>query len=120
MGMPFTLQLTLVLVVFVTVAANVCEFPSRTELLVGVTETLMAGTGGGGGGATDTELPRPQPCSQVPALRITRKHIAGRALHAEFSRPFVRFAFAAFCVRGRMHDGMQAKGQRKEETSFSR
>ena len=119
LGMPFTLQLTLVLVVFVTVAANACEFPSRTKLPVGVTETLMAGIGGGDGGATDTELPPPQPCSQVPALRTTRKHKAGKVLHTEFCRPFVRFAFAAFWVRGRMHGGMQAKGQRKEEASLS-
>lgn len=45
---PFTLQVTPVSVVFVTVAVNVSELPSRTEPLAGVTVTPM-GSGGGGG-----------------------------------------------------------------------
>lgn len=39
--MPFTLHVTLVLLVFVTVAVKACEFPSKTEPLVGVTVTEM-------------------------------------------------------------------------------
>src|SRR4029077_17676662 len=46
--MPFTLQLTFVLEVFVTVAKNDCELPNKTDPLIGVTVTLMAGGGGGG------------------------------------------------------------------------
>jgi len=119
--MPFTLQLTLALVVFDTVATKVCEFPSRTDPLAGVTVTTMDGGGGsGGGGVPETVAPPPQPCSPAPAVRIARKCRAARVVHAQFSRPSARIIFAALCVRGRMHGGMQAKGQRKEETSFSR
>ncbi len=39
--MPFTLHVTLVLPVFVTFAVKACEFPSKTEPLVGVTVTEM-------------------------------------------------------------------------------
>jgi hypothetical protein len=46
-GMLFTLQATLVSVVFVTVAVRVREFPSSTDALGGVTDTLIAGGGGG-------------------------------------------------------------------------
>jgi hypothetical protein len=42
-GMLFTLQVTLVSVVFVTVAPRVCEFPSRTDPVVGVTVTVTDG-----------------------------------------------------------------------------
>lgn len=45
---PFTLQITPVSVVFVTVAANVSELPSRTDPLVGVTVTPIDRGGGGG------------------------------------------------------------------------
>jgi hypothetical protein len=62
---PFTLQVTLVSVVFVTLAVNVCELPSSIEPLVGVTVTLIDVGGGGGGGATDSGLPPPQPRSDA-------------------------------------------------------
>jgi hypothetical protein len=64
-GTPFTLQFTLVFVVFVTVAVSVCEFPSKTELLVGDTVTVIEG--GGGGGEVTVPEPPPQPGSHVPA-----------------------------------------------------
>jgi hypothetical protein len=61
-GMLFTLQVTLVSVVFVTVAVRVCEFPSRTDPVVGVSVTATDGGGGvdGGGEMTEAEPP-PQP-----------------------------------------------------------
>jgi hypothetical protein len=115
---PFTLQITLVSVAFVTVAVNVCEFPSRTDPLVGVTVTPMDGRGGGGGGATDSGPP-PQPTSQVPAVR-TRTNSNKLSARAEFTGLLIPLTFMLFCVRGRMHGEMQAKGQRKEKSSFSR
>jgi len=57
-GTPFTLQLTLVFVVLVTVAVKVTEFPSRTEGLDAETVTLMVAGGGGGGGLAETCPPR--------------------------------------------------------------
>ena len=36
-AVPFTLQVTPVSVVFLTVAVNVCVFPSRTAALAGIT-----------------------------------------------------------------------------------
>ncbi len=60
--MLFTLQVTLVSVVFVTVAVRVCEFPSRTEPVVGVTVTVTDGGGGADGGGDVTDAgPPPQP-----------------------------------------------------------
>ena len=63
---PFTLQFTLVSVVFVTVAVKVNWFPSSTEPFGGFTVTTMEG-GGGGGGATAP--PPPQPKFHAPAVR---------------------------------------------------
>ena len=111
-GMPFTLQITLVFVVFVTVAANVCEFPRRTDTVVGVTVTVIEGGGGGGGGNTSDPVAPPQPGSppaesSKPSSRIpwaVRAKLASRPIHS---------TFVAICVRGRMLGGMQAKGQRK-------
>jgi hypothetical protein len=117
-GMAFTLHVTPVSVVFVTVAANVREFPSKTELLGGVTVTAMGVGGGGGGGFVPVPvLPPPQPWSHTPEARSAIGCKTARVDRANFSRPFIRFVLAAFCVRGRMHGGMQAKGQRKEEAS---
>ncbi|HYL63930.1 MAG TPA: hypothetical protein VE077_15030 [Candidatus Methylomirabilis sp.] len=42
----FTLHVTEVFVVLLTVAVNVCDPPSSTEALVGDTDTLIAGGGG--------------------------------------------------------------------------
>jgi hypothetical protein len=69
---PFTLQVTLVLVALVTVAVKVCELPSRTEPLVGVTVTPIDEGGGGGGGAGDSGLPPPQPSSPAHAGRSSK------------------------------------------------
>jgi len=70
--MPFTLQLTLVSVVLVTVAVNVIWFPSTTEPLDGFTVTVMEGGGGGGG---TTVPPAPQPNVHAPAVRTAIKAI---------------------------------------------
>lgn len=118
LGMPFTLHVTSESVVFVTVAANACEFPSKTDPLAGVTVTTMDGRGAGGGFGPEPAPPPPQPCSQANAVRSRRNCKAARIVHAHFSRRSSLFSFVAFCVRGRMHGGMQAKGQRKDETSF--
>jgi hypothetical protein len=65
-GVLFTLQVTFVSVVFVTVAVRVCEFPSRTDPVVGVTVMLTDGDGGAGGGGNVTEVgPPPQPDSNT-------------------------------------------------------
>ena len=77
---PFTLQVTLVLVVFVTVAVNVWELPSRTEPLVGVTVTLVDEGGGRGGGASDSGLPPPQPSSPANAGRSSKTSSARMVL----------------------------------------
>lgn len=112
---PFTLQVTLVFVEFATFAVNDWEFPSSTELLVGVTVTTIAGGGGGGGGGAVPEPP-PHPLSAKTTASnpIIRKLAHGTAAlkpgvaaldpHPERS------------VRGRMPSGMQAKGQRRVET----
>jgi hypothetical protein len=64
----FTLQVTLVSVVFVTVAVRVCEFPRRTDPVVGVTVTVTDGGGGADGGGDVTEAgPPPQPSSHIAA-----------------------------------------------------
>jgi hypothetical protein len=70
-GTPFTLQFTFVSVAFVTDAANVSEFPSNTEPLIGATVTTIEG--GGGGGGEETVLgPPPQPESHAPAVSTKR------------------------------------------------
>lgn len=56
-GIPFTLQITAVFVVLLTVAENVCGSPSNTEAEEGVTFTE---TGGGGCGGPEPTTP-PQP-----------------------------------------------------------
>jgi hypothetical protein len=112
-GMLFTLQLTLVLVVFVTVAANVCEFPRSTDTVVGVTVTVIEGVGGGGGGGiTSDPVAPPQPGSpHAESIRTTSRK--GWAVRAKLASPPIHSTFVAICVRGRMLGGMQAKGQRK-------
>jgi hypothetical protein len=56
---PFTLHVTAVLLVFVTVAINVVEFPSGTVPAVGDTVTAIWG---GGGGC----ISPPKPCAHPP------------------------------------------------------
>jgi len=98
---PFTLQLTVVSVLFFTVAVNVMVFPSSTEPLDGATATVICG-GGGGGGCTKP-APLTQPHAQAHTARSVRK-----AMLASGVLPF-------FCwERGRMPSELQAKGQRKQ------
>lgn len=112
-GMPFTVQFTLAFVVFVTVAASVCEFPSRIVPLVGVTVTVIEGVGGGGGGGiTSDPVAPPQPGSP-PAESSRTSSRSGWAGRAKLASPPIHSTFVAICVRGRMLGGMQAKGQRK-------
>ena len=120
-GMPFTLQLTLVFVVFVTVAANVWEFPRRTDTVVGVTVTVIEGVGGGGGGgggSTSDPVAPPQPGSPPAKSGRTRSR-NGWAVRAKLASPPIHPTFVAICVRGRMPGGMQAKGQRKAEVGYT-
>ena len=112
-GMPFTLQLTFVSEVFVTVAENDCELPNKTDPLIGATVTLMAGGGGGGGDVAGPVSPLPQPISHVPTAITMRSCKAPCVVRSRVFRPSMHFALAPFCVRGRMQGGLQAKGQRK-------
>lgn len=96
---PFTLQLTAVSVVFVTVAAKVAWPPSTTDPFAGFTVTSIAGGGGGGCCAT----PAPQPIVHVPSLRSAMTTIVA----------VVDF-FPLFCERDRMPSQKQAKGQRRK------
>ena len=109
-GIPFTLQVTAVFGVLVTVALKFCMFPNKTDPLVGVTETMMEGGGGGGGVALE---PPPQPSIQRGALRGAKN--AAQARIAWPRRLGLRVRVVSFGVRGRMQGGMQAKGQRKDE-----
>jgi hypothetical protein len=72
-AVSFTLQFTLVSVVFVTVAENVAVFPSTTDPLFGATITAMEGGGGAGGTAELAPAP-PQPCVHAPVVRRTKKN----------------------------------------------
>lgn len=99
-AIPFTLQTTLVSLVFVTVAVGVIWFPSKMEPAGTATVTVMEGGGGSGDGATK---PAPlQPSVHAPAARRARE-IA----------PVVLKFFAVLRGRGRMPCAKQAKGQRK-------
>jgi hypothetical protein len=99
-AVPFTLQLTVVSAVFVTVAVNVAVFPSTTDPLGPVTLTTMEG-GGGGGGSTELEPPAPQPTVHTPAARRATTRIL-----------VVLNFLASNCGRGRIPSAKQAKGQR--------
>jgi hypothetical protein len=89
-ALPFTLQSTLVSVVFVTVAENVTVFPSSTDPLFGATVTAME-RGGGGGGTAELAPPPPQPCVHAPVVRSAAKTV----------RALPNFFFP-LCVRGRI------------------
>lgn len=106
---PFTLQVTLVSLAFVTVAANVCAFPKSTEALEGVTVTPIDGGGGVGGGAADPVPPPTQPCVN-PAAAKRKAEITGQSF---VSAAAALAHLVSFCVRGRMPCALQAKGQRK-------
>lgn len=70
--MPFTLQLTAVLVEFVTAAVRVSEVPNKSEALVGVTVTVTAGGGGGGEAFTEPAPPPTQPGRSDPVARSSK------------------------------------------------
>ena len=108
-GTPFTAQVTFVFAVFMTVAVNVCELPNKTDVVVGETDTLIAGGGGGGGGCT---VPPPGAQPAEITLAPTTKRNGNGARRARATRLDLLCLFAD-CVRGRMPGRMQAKGQRK-------
>ena len=99
-GTPFTLQLTVVSVVFVTAALNGAWPPSTTDPFVGVTVTTMD-RGGGGGGDSD-EPAAPQPSVHAPSPRRAMTTIV-----------VVLDLFPLLRERDRMPSQKQAKGQRK-------
>jgi hypothetical protein len=104
---PFTLQLTLVSVAFVTVAANAARFPSTTDPLAGVTLTSMEG-GGGGGGTPEPAPPLPQPSVHAPVVR-----------RAATTNLVVQDFLHLFCRRGCIPHAKQAKGQRMKRGPLS-
>src|SRR2546427_11027676 len=83
--MPFTCQVTAVLVVLVTVAVKVCVPPVWTLAAAGVTDTSIGAGGGGGGGdggcvevapldGPDPLPPHPTSCSNpATSPAITRR-----------------------------------------------
>lgn len=77
LGMPFTLQLTLVFEVLATAALKFWLLPSKTDAVAGVTVTVMAG---GGGGGSILPAPPPQPIIQRVELHSVRNGRAGRGL----------------------------------------
>jgi hypothetical protein len=99
-------------VALVTVAVNVCVFPSSTELLAGVTVTLMDDGGGGGGGAA-AELAPPPPQPVVHALAARRASVAPAAVLAFCAKAVANF-IPPSVERGRMPRQLQAKGQRRK------
>jgi hypothetical protein len=120
-GMPFTLQLTAVLVEFVTVAVRVSEVPNKSEALVGVTVRATAGVVGGGEALTEPAPPPTQPSKSSPAARHRKNGNAELSVLEILECESVHRTHAEFCERGRMQGGMQAKGQRKSKNGpFSR
>jgi len=99
-GAPFTLQLTAVSVVFVTVAVKVAWPPSNADPFAGFTVTSITGGGGGGSDAP----PAPQPIVHVPSARSAAIAIVA-----------VLDLFPLLRERDRMPSAKQAKGQRKKE-----
>lgn len=97
-GTPFTLQLTAVSLVFVTVAVNVAWLPSTTDTLAGVTEIWIDGGGGGGGGAAAEPHPNAQAASTTSAISTNVLVLSTPSL---------------ICERDRMPSQKQPKGQRR-------
>jgi hypothetical protein len=60
-AIPFTLQVTDVLDVPVTVAVNICVCPRNKDAFPGRTLTVIVTGGGGGGGEVPPVLPHPSP-----------------------------------------------------------
>jgi hypothetical protein len=88
---PFTLQVTLLLLVFATIAVNTCEFPNNTSALVGVTVTLTEG-GSVLGGVGVVGCARPDPSAVHPATHATVASIATKVALSQCveSKLFVR------------------------------
>lgn len=84
LGMPFTLHVTFVLLVFVTVAENVCELPNRIDPFVGVMVTATDC----GGGVMEPELPPPQPGNEAEPNKATRIQTSAGALRLRFACKF--------------------------------
>ena len=87
-AIPLTLQVTLVLVVLVTVAANCCVAPRKTEAVGGKTLTLTVGGGGGGGAGFPPLVPQP---IAAPAATIR---------HRKTIQPPAGFAAGCFATPG--------------------
>jgi hypothetical protein len=104
-AVPFTLQMTTVSVVFVTLAENAAVFPSSIEPFFGATVTTMEGGGGGGGSTPELAPPAPQPCVHATVVSNETRTIL---VNPNFA--------ASSCPRGRIPSAKQAKGQRKMES----
>ena len=109
--MPFTLQVTAVLVVLVTMAENESVSPSNTLPDAGLTVTVMLG---GGGGVTFPPPPPPQAARQALTAR-TKSAIDVE--QADRRRCVFALCFVRVCGRGRMFFQMQTKGQREFRTT---
>jgi hypothetical protein len=86
-GMPETLQVTEVLEVFDTVAANAALFPSNTEALVGVTLIATGGWPGGAGGGLGVVVPA-HPATNAQSAAVTQ---TGARRHPPCARAPNRF-----------------------------
>src|SRR5437879_1500166 len=80
--MPFTCQVTAVLVVLVTVAMKDCVPPVWTLAVAGVTDTSIGAGGGGGGGVapldpSDPLPPHPARCSNPATSPATTPRLSG-------------------------------------------
>ena len=104
----------------VTVATNVCDAPSTTDALPGVTVTLMVGAGGSGGGSAAVELAPPPAQPSMHALAATtavRKTRTGRDVRLRGRDSIAKF-LAPPLERGRTSAEMQAKGQEEKHSGF--
>ena len=115
-ALPFTPQLTAVLVVPVTVAVNCCVPPKGTVAAEGPMLTAMAGGGGGGGGEGLPPV-APQPASQALTAQSVKKSERAERLGWAGARSF------GFCSPhmppGRKHGRCQ-RGRRINTHSESR
>jgi hypothetical protein len=74
---PLTLHTTLVLLVFSTVAANICEFPNNTLALDGVT-VMLTEAGGGVGGVGVVGCAIPEPSAVHPSAQLLAPSAASK------------------------------------------
>ena len=97
-AIPFTLQLTAVSVVFVTIAVNGSVFPSRTVPVSGETLTMIAGGGGG-------------PTVPLPTLQPAVANAPNARSPANVGRGLPKIS-PVLLGKGSMPCAKQAKGQR--------